>query len=740
MLTEISIASVASYTSAAARLDDLKAINFIFGTNGTGKTTISRVLDDPDAHPTCSLSWVNGKPLERLVYNRDFVDRNFAAQLRGIFTLGEAEKDTLAKIDQAKDDVKKAEDAINQLEGTLGLPDQPTSKRGKTKALRDKLEADCWTKIKGPHDAHFKDAFSGLRNSQSRFCDRVLQELAQNRAALVDLNTLKERASSLFEQGMERYAAIQDIDARALIEAEAEPVLAKKIVGKEDVDVAALITRLGNSDWVRQGLAYLNGVEQCPFCQQDIESDLAERLNAYFDETFLADTNQIERVEQSYGSAATSLVERLEAIASLDSRHIDAARFQADIDRLTTRLETNRRLIAAKKREPSTPVTLESIGEAVSALIGQIDTANAAIATHNALVDNLAAERAKLIDEIWKCLLHENDALLTAYTTAKGGLESAIQSLTSQIASRKQELNAAEGELRVLERSITSVQPTVDGINALLTSFGFTGFRLRTTGERNHLYEIVRDDGANATDTLSEGERGFVTFLYFYHLLRGSTSESGMSAERVVVFDDPVSSLDSDVLFIVSALIRRVLKEACENTGQIKQVFVLTHNIYFHKEVSFDSKRGVECRAHETFWIVRKSQGQSEVTRFNTNPIKTSYELLWEEVRNPDRSSLTIQNSLRRIVENYFKILGSVDTDDIVARFEGKDQQVCASLFSWVNDGSHSAHDDLYVSVDEGVVERYLDVFKRVFEKTDHIAHYNMMMRNSEANAVTVPA
>ncbi|WP_158702980.1 AAA family ATPase [Allosphingosinicella vermicomposti] len=740
MLTEIKVASTASYTTAGARLDGLKAINFIFGTNGTGKTTISRVVDDPDGHPTCSLSWVNGKPLERLVYNRDFVARNFAPQLRGIFTLGEAEKDTLERIDRAKADVKKAEDTINQLENTLGLPDQSTGKRAEKKALREKLEADCWTKIKGKHDAHFKDAFSGLRNSQSRFCDRVLQELAQNGAALEDINTLKERASSLFEQGMERYAAIQNIDATALIEAEVEPVLAKKVLGKEDVDVAALITRLGNSDWVRQGLAYLDGAEQCPFCQQAIESDLAERLNAYFDETFLADTRQIERIEQSYGSVASTLIESLEAIVSLDSRHIDATRLRADIDRLVTRLESNKRLIAAKKREPSTPVTLEPIGGAVAALVGQIDTANAVIATHNALVDNLATERSKLIDEIWKYLLHENDALLTAYTTAKNGVESAIQSLTSQITSRRQDLDTAKGELRTLEKSITSVQPTVDGINALLSSFGFTGFRLRTTGERNHLYEIVRDDGENATDTLSEGERGFVTFLYFYHLLRGSTSEFGMSAERVVVFDDPVSSLDSDVLFIVSALIKRVLKEACENSGQIKQVFVLTHNIYFHKEVSFDSKRGVECRAHETFWIVRKSQGQSEVTSFNTNPIKTSYELLWEEVRNPNRSSLTIQNTLRRIVENYFKILGSVDTDDIIARFEGKDQQVCASLFSWVNDGSHSAHDDLYVSVDEGVVERYLDVFKHVFEKTDHKAHYDMMMRSSEAGPITMPA
>jgi len=314
------------------------------------------------------------------------------------------------------------------------------------------------------------------------------------------------------------------------------------------------------------------------------------------------------------------------------------------------------------------------------------------------------------------------------YSADRIALEKAAAGLESGITSKQAQLATVSAELRDLERSVTSVQPTVNAINGLLASFGFSGFKLKTAGERDHLYEIVRDDGNNAIATLSEGEKSFVSFLYFYHLVRGSVSETGVSSERVVVFDDPVSSLDSDVLFIVSALIKRVLKEACEARGQVRQVFLLTHNVYFHKEVSFDSSRGTECRAHETFWIVRKVDGVSKIVGYKYNPIKTSYELLWADVRDPTRSHMTIQNTLRRIIENYFKILGNVDTDTIVARFQGKDQQVCASLFSWVNDGSHSAHDDLYVSVDDGVVARYLDVFRRIFDKTGHLAHYEMMM------------
>jgi hypothetical protein len=71
--------------------------------------------------------------------------------------------------------------------------------------------------------------------------------------------------------------------------------------------------------------------------------------------------------------------------------------------------------------------------------------------------------------------------------------------------------------------------------------------------------------------------------------------------------------------------------------------------------------------------------------------------------------------------------------------FEGRDQQICGSLFSWVNDGSHSFNDDLYISADDAVIARYLDVFRRIFEVTNHQAHYEMMM-GTEALAVAAPA
>lgn len=56
VITSIHIQGVATYTSPS-ELNDLRKINFIFGANGTGKTTISRVIEQAPGHEYCSMQW-----------------------------------------------------------------------------------------------------------------------------------------------------------------------------------------------------------------------------------------------------------------------------------------------------------------------------------------------------------------------------------------------------------------------------------------------------------------------------------------------------------------------------------------------------------------------------------------------------------------------------------------------------------------------------------------------------------
>ena len=75
MIEKICIKNTATYGPFPGELADLAEINFIYGSNGTGKTTISRVIADEQPYPDCEITWRSGTHLKTLVYNRDFVEK-----------------------------------------------------------------------------------------------------------------------------------------------------------------------------------------------------------------------------------------------------------------------------------------------------------------------------------------------------------------------------------------------------------------------------------------------------------------------------------------------------------------------------------------------------------------------------------------------------------------------------------------------------------------------------------------
>lgn len=78
-------------------------------------------------------------------------------------------------------------------------------------------------------------------------------------------------------------------------------------------------------------------------------------------------------------------------------------------------------------------------------------------------------------------------------------------------------------------------------------------------GERSHRLRDYQDKLAG----LRFLERNFISFLYFYHLVRSSQSRTE-EKPKIVVIDDPVSSMDSSTLYIVGFLVREMI-EVCYN-------------------------------------------------------------------------------------------------------------------------------------------------------------------------------
>jgi len=84
---------------------------------------------------------------------------------------------------------------------------------------------------------------------------------------------------------------------------------------------------------------------------------------------------------------------------------------------------------------------------------------------------------------------------------------------------------------------------------------------------------------------------------------------------------------------------------------------------------------------------------------------------------------------MRRILENFYSILGTKRDDFLINKFESREEKdICRSLLSWTNEGSHTLPDDLYVEAPDDTIVKYIEVFKNIFYHTENKGHYLMMM------------
>jgi wobble nucleotide-excising tRNase len=724
MLTSIRLAGVATYDAQGAEMAPLQKCNLVYGPNGAGKTTLSKFIADPAGQfGTSSLVWKDNTSLKVCVYNRDFVENNLHASstLKGIFTLGEEG----AQLEEA---IKAAGDRLRQAEKrALESRTQRDDQQKRLDKVETRFSEACWEQ-KVSYDAEFKDAMTGARGSMVSFTARVKEERLKNKATLATLEDLVTRARSVYVTTPVTAAELTGVSAAPFVQAEASPLPGAPVVGRTDVDIAGLIETLNNSDWVSTGRPYLGQSKPlCPFCQQKVPETLEASLNAFFDDSFEKSLTSIRGLCEGYKEAVARVRAAIEPILLAESPHFDGEALRPDSELFDTTASLAIQGLERKVREPSVAIDLPGVQDILGRVAKFIEEANARIRAHNTRVANLGTEKKVLSEQVWQHILSVGlkEAGKT-YDDGASGYNKAIAALNGKLAEADKEAQEARQALEVLERKTTTTKPTVEAINKTLRQFSFSGFSLQEAEEANS-YKLVRSDGTDARQSLSEGERTFVTFLYFYHLVRGSDSEAGLSARRVVVIDDPVSSLDNDILFIVSTLVKSLAAIARQDYGLIAQLFLLTHNIFFHKEVAYCGPG--KSLAATTFWVVRKRNGVSSIKHYgNVNPIKTSYEILWQDVKAPHDAGQGIQNTLRRIIENYFKLLGGIDNDKLIAHFEGDDQLACRALVSWAHDGSHSVQDDAFMALDDGAIEMYLRVFHLIFFNEKQEGHYRHMM------------
>ncbi|WP_198517035.1 ATP-binding protein [Helicobacter pylori] len=678
---------------------------------------------------TSKIVWYNNESLKIEVYNKQFKEEQFRnSQVKGIFTLGKKTNENLEKIESKKESINKENE--KKIKNKESLKKITQEKEKEEKDFTD----SCWEKLYKKFEEDFKETLEGFKRKE-KFKEKILKEFENdkyNQSEIVGLEKLKEKIEIVFGENQTELALLE-CDLTDFDSIENHSIWEQKIVGSGGVAIADLIKKLSNEDWVAQGREYVKDNSICPFCQKEtITEEFKKQLESYFDTSYQESTDTIKKMKEDYTNKTDEALERLNEVIKTEQNKLDTENLKRIIETLRSKINANQQKMLDKGKEMSRSFKLDNTKNEIDAIKDLIAKANERITNHNETIKNIEKQKKSCKEQTWKFLINEFKSNIQEYNKKYCDLEKRINNLEKEISENQEKVKKLENEIKELEKNMVSIKPIVNKINTLLKGYGFTNFGLACT-EDEKFYRIQREDGQLVGETLSEGEVTFITFLYYYHLAKGSLKENDISKNKVLVIDDPISSLDSNILFIVSALVKDLMKETMKEKTNIKQIIILTHNTYFYKEITleYDLKR---YQRKYSFWIIKKDNNVSKIKGYKENPIKNSYELLWQEVKQAKENNaswVSLQNVMRRIIEYYFRILGGFKHNDSLNEcFENiEEKRVCNSFISWFNDGSHGISDDLFVQSQDTSIETYLKVFEKIFKETGHEAHYRMMMR-----------
>ncbi|WP_441747017.1 AAA family ATPase [Helicobacter pylori] len=303
-ISQIVLKNVATFDENGASFENLNSINFIYGANGSGKTTTSSFLKNlaengtEDKFANSEIKWHNGESLKIEVYNKQFKEEQFRnSQVKGIFTLGKKTNENLENIESKKESINKEKE--KKIKNEKILQDLTQEKKEKEKDFTD----SCWEKLYKKNEEDFKETLEGFKRKE-KFKEKILEEFKNNEhneSEIVKLEKLKENIRIVFSKNQTELVPLEcnltDFDS-----VENHSIWEQKIVGSSDAIIADLIKKLSNEDWVAQGREYLSkDGNACPFCQQKtITEEFKKQLESYFDTSYQESTDTIKKMKEDY--------------------------------------------------------------------------------------------------------------------------------------------------------------------------------------------------------------------------------------------------------------------------------------------------------------------------------------------------------------------------------------------------------------------------------------------------------
>jgi wobble nucleotide-excising tRNase len=521
-------------------LPDFKKYNLVYGWNGTGKTTLSRVLRSLETRSSPTHGDVrlviDNRPVDGSmfpqaaasirVFNRDFVQASVFSTdgtLAPIFVLG---KENVEK-------QKRIEDLRKRRELEEAARIQALVVKGAAETAIDKLCIDEAKNIKdllrstgaNPYNNYDKATFRARIQKMIAAKDpnSFLLEEADRESRVKQLSSTPKSAVATLAYTFPDLSILRD---------RVEALLSKTVV-------SAVIDKLREAPvrarWVHEGLSlYHNSDDKCcAFCDQPLPAGRLAALEAHFSDEYERLANDLERLERELHKVESETnVARPNRAELYDD--LGPSFVSAETDLLEGLLSVRGFLkdlfatIKGKRQRMFEAVRLDvAIPPLKAALVSSV---NAVISKHNAFTDkfqsHVVSARKALEDHRVAATVPEFIRLSDAEVLRK-----------QEVADRIAAVKRLDEETRDLEREVVEhLRPAQELNSDLLNYLGHDELKL----EVNKTGYSIHRRGVPA-QSLSEGERTAIALLYFLKSLEDK-SVGGLS-KAVVVLDDPVSSL-----------------------------------------------------------------------------------------------------------------------------------------------------------------------------------------------------
>lgn len=757
----------ATFKGTNAVIDQLTYVNFFFGNNGTGKSTIAKAIQS-GAGVTYAPGRTHADYLP-LVYNQAFIDANVRSyhSLDGVFTINEVNVRIQGQID---------EKAALQ-EAARKTSTDASTERGKKVAAKEgllkQLYKDCWDKTE-PIRTEFEKTQEGKKKAR-----QLTEEIRTHKPVEHDLDKLRLMYDSAYSDTAKRYSLFSTVaDTGVLDNLEGSDILGVVIANAAQTGFAAFLEELGATEWFRQGhQEYHERADgKCPYCFRTLPEGFEKTVAESFDDSYTKNLQRLNAFLDSYREKANMLFIPLSRIPDELYPAIDIKQYNDKLAVVKAVIAANIDLIKDKVANPAKIVTLADTDTILQELSDIITGYNKLIGENNAIVDAGPKKKRECRDHVFEYMAFVLRDVFEAYDRSDAALDNEIRTQDGIITTQGGIIDSLQKELADLRSQTVETETAITNINAMLRDAGFQGFEVRPRREQvvgpdgkityaiqspviN--YEVVRTDTGEIATDLSEGEKNFIAFLYFQQRVFGSASAEGDGRQKIVVIDDPVSSMDSSSLFIIGEQVRKMI-EICRNNADnrspvvkgnfIKQIFILTHNAYFHREITYPH---VDRYDFVSFYLVKKRENRSSVTLWrkhdpecptewiNVNPVKNSYAALWEEYKEVS-SVIPLMNAIRRILEHYFLQLCGYDGSqlrrivleehkfDYTHDEDGNEDytkfDMATSMLSYIAASTYGVNDGFHYVDDVIDIQQCRDTFQMIFHHMGQDQHFKMMM------------